>query len=329
MSRRAAVGAATLLALCAAAVGAAAFWGPRFRWLDDPAQADFDLVVIYFGESSNYSCPECRHVFADHGPKWQMVHRAVLSPEWEALVTAGDYRYIWLPDDDLMMSLCRVEGSAVLWPHLYERQGNALRYVAFATGIRLDLFQAVIWVTMDKSWTGWGLDSLWPYLLRFPRDGLAVVDAVCMAHTRSAGAGHSGQSNYAAAACSPYANPWDEGWSVVRRWHINDDVMRELQVPTDIGGRGTLEWHTASLANGSAGVRARGPAAARAATQLLAEAEPSALRPVALPVLALILVAASLAMESTLQRLRQAQAARAPAGAAGEVALASRDEEGV
>ncbi len=32
---------------------------------------------------------------------------------------------------------------------------------------------------------GWGLDFVWPFLLRYPRDRIAVVDQVCMFHPPS------------------------------------------------------------------------------------------------------------------------------------------------
>ena len=32
---------------------------------------------------------------------------------------------------------------------------------------------------------GWGLDFVWPFLLRYPRDKIAVVDQVCMFHPPS------------------------------------------------------------------------------------------------------------------------------------------------
>lgn len=34
------------------------------RWMDDPHLAStFDLVVIYYGDNHNFSCPQCLHVF--------------------------------------------------------------------------------------------------------------------------------------------------------------------------------------------------------------------------------------------------------------------------
>lgn len=47
-------------------------WGPgeaHNRWLDDPAAANFDLVVVYFGANDIFTCSECLHVFRGQGPK--------------------------------------------------------------------------------------------------------------------------------------------------------------------------------------------------------------------------------------------------------------------
>lgn len=60
------------------------------------------------------------------------------------------------------MSVCEEEGSHVLWTHLHQRHGNALRYTAFvelmAPAFRFDFWQAVVRPTIAKSYTGWGLD---------------------------------------------------------------------------------------------------------------------------------------------------------------------------
>lgn len=155
------------------------------------------------------------------------------------------------------------------------------------------------------------MQTLWPFLLRFPRDRIAVVDAVCMVRRDSGGGQHTGashasgdcrcpvlrgfrllapQEHYGSAGpgrsskggasiysqASPYAvgaypatqlrgrlhaagrqacrydytlcadgllcwaalqNPWDEDYSLRRRWNVTDEGMAGMGVPTDIGGR--------------------------------------------------------------------------------------------
>ncbi|KAL4422957.1 hypothetical protein ABPG75_009154 [Micractinium tetrahymenae] len=255
-------------------------WGmneTRNKWLDDPAfAAKFDVVVIYFGKNDNWTCPQCLKVFRDSGPKWQMTYRLLFSPEWLRLIADKDYGYVWMPDDDIVasacdiarffdilenqqlyiaqMSVCPVEGSAVMWPHLFKRESNALRFTAFveimASALRFDFFQAVVRSTMGQSWTGWGLDTIWPFLLGYPPDGLAVVDAVCMVHAGRAGTGQrqDGSSNYAATVGSPWDNPWHEDDSVRAQWHVWPPAIAAMGIPPDIGGRGTKEFHSVPLA---------------------------------------------------------------------------------
>ncbi|PSC68136.1 Adenosylmethionine-8-amino-7-oxononanoate aminotransferase [Micractinium conductrix] len=82
------------------------------------------------------------------------------------------------------MSLCRAKGTRVAWKHLFQQEGAALRFMPFveimAPALRFDLFQSVITATLANSFTGHGLDTLWPWLLRYPRNSVAVVDAICM-----------------------------------------------------------------------------------------------------------------------------------------------------
>jgi hypothetical protein len=46
----------------------------------------------------------------------------------------------------------------------------------------MDFYDRVVRHTWNPMWTyvGWGTDSVWPALLHYPRDRVAVIDAVCM-----------------------------------------------------------------------------------------------------------------------------------------------------
>lgn len=46
-----------------------------------------------------------------------------------------------------------------------------------------------VWSTLTEAYTGWALDFIWPFLLKFPRDKVAIVDAVCMGHSLQPQAG--------------------------------------------------------------------------------------------------------------------------------------------
>lgn len=36
-------------------------------------------------------------------------------------------------------------------------------------------------------YAGWGLDFTWPFLMRYPRRRIAVIDEVCMIHSAAQG----------------------------------------------------------------------------------------------------------------------------------------------
>lgn len=42
---------------------------PARRWLDDPAQASFDVVVVYYGDREDFTCPQCLATYRGKGPK--------------------------------------------------------------------------------------------------------------------------------------------------------------------------------------------------------------------------------------------------------------------
>ncbi|KAL4439390.1 hypothetical protein ABPG77_008719 [Micractinium sp. CCAP 211/92] len=251
--------------------------------MDDPRlSSGFDLVVIYYGDSHNFSCPQCLHVFRRaRTVKWQLLRRVLFSREWlDLLARHGPWKYVWLPDDDVrasscdvaglfammeaaqlqlaQMSVCRVGGTWVFWPTLFQRPGIALRFTPFveimAPAFDFSFFQAVVRPTLVHSFTGWGLDTIWPYLLGFPRDRIGVVDAVCMTHNGTAGKGlqassSEGRSNYAAVArSSPHKSGQQEEHYVVHQlWNISRDDLWNTGAPSDTITRITYEWWNVPL----------------------------------------------------------------------------------
>lgn len=191
------------------------------KWLDRPDMASFDIIAIYHGEG-NFTCPLCTAVVRITGPKWRLYLDLSSGDQWDDI--AKRYEYIMLPDDDLELSTCAINkvfdimrtydlllaqpsvcehgGSATWRPELHQRVQYLLRYCTFvevmAPTYRMDFFHRVVRRTFSKYWTyvGWGLDSVWPALLRYPKDRIAVIDAVCMAHTPTEGGmGTSGKVN--------------------------------------------------------------------------------------------------------------------------------------
>ncbi|KAL4447590.1 hypothetical protein ABPG75_004809 [Micractinium tetrahymenae] len=273
-------------------------WGPdaaHNRWMDDPRlSSNFDLVVIYYGDNHSFSCPQCLHVFRRaRTVKWQLLRRVLFSSEWlHLLARHGPWKYVWMPDDDVyasscdiaqlfammetahlqlaQMSVCRIGGTWVFWPTLFQRPGIALRYTAFveimapgeacsrlSSSVTISMLStslsymersglagrmsvlppqsmaAVVRSTLVHSFTGWGLDTVWPFLLGFPRDSIGVVDAVCMTHNGTAGKGlqassGEGRSNYAAVSGQD-----EEKFVVHQLWNISKDGLWNTGAPSD------------------------------------------------------------------------------------------------
>jgi hypothetical protein len=45
--------------------------------------------------------------------------------------------------------------------------------------------------TFDENYSGWGYDFLWPYMLNYPKDKIAIIDSVVMTHTKPIGNDYS------------------------------------------------------------------------------------------------------------------------------------------
>ncbi|KAH7624396.1 hypothetical protein Ndes2526B_g00590 [Nannochloris sp. 'desiccata'] len=207
-------------------------------WMDRPEAATFDIIALYFGDNATYSCPLCAAVVHAKGPKWRLYLDFSNSEKWSTL--ASQYDYIMLPDDDLHMntcainkvfsimrtydlimaqpSVCHARGSATWRPELHQTPQYLLRYTTFvevmAPTYRMDFYHNVIRATFSKYWTyvGWGLDSVWPALLHYPKDRIAVIDAVCMRHVPSQGGlGTNGKKfSVYAPGLSPYTAKQEE-----------------------------------------------------------------------------------------------------------------------
>ena len=119
----------------------------------------------------------------------------------------GKYRAALFLDDDVklrfedvdrlfeMMSTYKLEiaqpslsaHSYSSWPITLRRPAFRFRYTNFVE-IMAPLFSAAALArclpTFRKSASGWGLDLIWPALLGYPRDAIAVIDEIEITHTR-------------------------------------------------------------------------------------------------------------------------------------------------
>jgi FkbM family methyltransferase len=176
------------------------------QWPQDvpDSERNWDLCLSFYGAPENYP-PPGPYEYASRQPgvrKWIAIHAAMYegSPFW-------DYERIFVIDDDILTSwsdinrfldICEAYDLQLAQPSLKpdcflnheitaQKPGSLLRFTTFVEAMapcfaRAALRQCI--AVTQGAFYGWGIDHLWPMILGAPRDKLAIVDAVAIAHTR-------------------------------------------------------------------------------------------------------------------------------------------------
>jgi hypothetical protein len=178
------------------------------QWLTEPRCRDFDLFVSYFGSTPGKFQEESEHYEAVPGLKWPALAR--LMAETPELLLS--YDACWFPDDDLLASTETISRmfdlfqAYDLWlaqPALGPCSYVAHRVTTMIAGARLHFTDFVevmcpifsrhalglLASTFRMSVSGYGLDFLWPHLLGYPVDRIAILDETPVIHTRPFGTG--------------------------------------------------------------------------------------------------------------------------------------------
>lgn len=167
-------------------------------WLSQPGRRDFDVAVHYFGDKDDPGL-EVDFLTRRKGLKFQNFH--------DFVETGGLHGYdaVWVVDDDIIMDTESINRMFHLfaghdlwlaqpsfdrqsrrpWQHTFADPDYVLRYTNFVEN-GVALFATVVvdrlMPTFRDAGTGFGVDFLWPCLLDFPRDRIAVIDAVSCIH---------------------------------------------------------------------------------------------------------------------------------------------------
>ncbi len=172
-----------------------------------PAQdRSWDIAISFYGEGQ----PEWgqEYFLPAKGPKFPPIH-AFLSANPGVFER---YDYIWFPDDDIMTTWSNVDdlfqvmrdfdlqlAQPALTPesfisHAVTRKDPAclLRFTIFvevmAPLFRSDALKLCLPVMAEPTRYGWGHDWIYPMLLGYPKNKIAIIDACAVTHTRPAGA---------------------------------------------------------------------------------------------------------------------------------------------
>ena len=167
---------------------------------------NYDLCVVYFGDDENvYQTYKEKSDFSfrEKGEKYHITKKII-----DNKIDVSPYEYIWLPDIDVQISpesinrlfdIAKKFNLSICQPSMdgyfshditYPRKTSALRYTSFvevlAPLFNLETFN-LLKHTFDCNVTAHGLDFVWPKLLNYPQNKIAIIDAIIMTHTKPIG----------------------------------------------------------------------------------------------------------------------------------------------
>jgi len=202
------------------------------EWLSNPDEKEFDICLLFYhptiNEPARYEGVE--HFYHLKDFKFRMLHTLLTT---EAPQLLEEYEYFYFLDDDIsldtaainrMFELSRTFGTSISqaslshdsfcsWPIFKNKPNCLLRYMGQIEVMaplfsRAALKQCLVSFNENKS--SWGLDSVWPKILGYPLNKLAVFDDVIMKHTRPVGGGELYKKIQ--------ADPYDEWEAVTKKY---------------------------------------------------------------------------------------------------------------
>ncbi len=182
----------------------------------DDADRNWDLCVSWYDDAEPDPNAPCEYLTVQREVRKLTAIREIFAhrPDF------ADYRYVWLPDDDLAVSrrainrlfeICRRNHLDLAQPALDEASHVshavtrrdprfALRFTNFVE-VMCPVFSAPALATcldtFPTTLTSWGLDAVWPSLVGAGGTRIGIVDAVTVTHTRPVGGGYDMSSAFA------------------------------------------------------------------------------------------------------------------------------------
>jgi hypothetical protein len=178
-------------------------------WLGE--NQSFDVCTIYFGDSDeifNEYKKNSKFCIKNKGQKWHLIYSFIK----ENINNISQYDFFWFPDDDLKtnvndintifeiskkydLELCQPSMTGHVSYQIERKVENSLlRFTSFVEIIcpmmsKNTCFNLLETFIINES--GWGLDYLWPKLLGYSQDKIAIIDKVEVEHTRPVGSNYS------------------------------------------------------------------------------------------------------------------------------------------
>jgi hypothetical protein len=171
------------------------------RWMNDSRARKFDLLVSYYGSLPGRYQNRADHYHEMQGPRWpahdwlwrnqrEIFDRydrvAFVCDDIDAVTASWNLMFDLCERFDLDLAQPAIGGYA---SHAITQpvDGSLLRYTNFVE-IMCPVFSrralALCGDTFGQLVSGWGLEFLWAALLPYPQFRIAIVDQVCVDHTR-------------------------------------------------------------------------------------------------------------------------------------------------
>lgn len=188
------------------------------NWVN--GEKNFDIHLLYYCENNeiyNNLLSQGYKVEKVKGEKWGCIKKYFINNPH----LFEQYDTFWFPDDDLLINnesinklfdihnsygLLLSQPAAIGYTshQITNPQNSKLRYTSFVE-IMCPMMSKdtlkVLLETFDLSKSGWGLDILWPKILGYPKDKIAIIDEIVVNHTKPVGENYGNRFSI---------HPWDE-----------------------------------------------------------------------------------------------------------------------
>jgi hypothetical protein len=166
----------------------------------------YDIALIHY-DDSEIDFSNVEYYSKIKGQKYKIIKKFIENN----LDIFGKYNYIWLPDNDIEISvddinklfqissendlyLSQPSMSGYISHEITSKKGDSIRYTNFVE-VLAPLFKNYILLklynTFDENESSWGYDYLWPFLLGYPENKIAILDQINMIHTKPVGVNYS------------------------------------------------------------------------------------------------------------------------------------------
>lgn len=195
----------------------------------------FDTFLVSYERS--YENESTYHKSAS-GFKYNLIHGLICENPWIL-----NYSYIWLPDDDLMVSGCQIDKLFTmmkeydLWiaqPSIMgwygmettlHQKGSIIRFTNWVE-IMCPCFSGdalkICYKTFTENKTGWGIEGIWNILLDHPHEKMGIIDDIIVFHTRKVLTGDT-YRNFE----NPLETAIKEATNVYNKWNIEEEYLKD------------------------------------------------------------------------------------------------------